>query len=205
MNNELSILILDDHSLFLRGLKALIEETYENCIIHTFNSISSIKHTITDFNRYSLLISDMELPDENIYDFFSMVRENSKIPILVVSMHKKIVAINQCKKIGVNGYILKSDDNFLSKAIEETLNGKDFFSPSIERLLNSSEAQNIIISEREKEMIRCICEGYSNAEISDRLFIAIETVKTHKRNIKAKLGLETNHEIIEFARKNMII
>ncbi|MGB1040502.1 MAG: response regulator [Flavobacteriales bacterium] len=205
MKNTKSILILDDHSLFLKGLKVLIEETYEDCIIRTFSSIESLIKTVKNFDLYDLLISDMELPNENIYDLFSLVRSKSRIPILVVSMHKKIVAINQCKKIGVNGYILKSDDEYLSKAINETLLGNDFFSPTVKRLLNSAVAQNILISEREKEMIRCICKGYSNLEIAERLFISVETVKTHKRNIKSKLGLETNHEIIEFANENMII
>ena len=164
MKKQLSILILDDHSLFLRGMKALIEETYEGCTIQTYSSISGITKSIKNFNQYDLLISDMELPNENIYDLFNHVRSNSQIPILVVSMHKKIVAINQCKKIGVNGYILKNDDEYLAKAINETLSGKDFYSPTIVRLLSSSVAQNIIISDREKEMIKSICKGYSNLE-----------------------------------------
>jgi len=205
MKNTKSILILDDHSLFLKGLKVIIEETYENSNIHTYSSISSLKSSVKDFDKYDLLISDMELPDENIYDLFSLVRSKSRIPILVVSMHKKIVAINQCKKMGINGYILKNDDNFLTKAIHETINGKEFFSPAVQRLLNSSVAQNLIISEREKEVIKHICGGYSNTEIANQLFISVETVKTHKRNIKTKLGFDTTHEIIEFARENMIV
>lgn len=205
MKNRLSILILDDHTIFLKGLKVLIEETYLNCNVHTFSSINSINYFVNNFDDHTLLISDLEIPDEDIFKFFKQIRLQSNIPILVVSMHKKIVAINQSRKIGVNSYILKTDDEYLLKAIHETMMGNDFFSPSVKNLLNSSEAHNIMISEREKELIKYICGGYSNSEIAEKLFIAIETVKTHKRNIKAKLGIETNREIIDFAKKNMIV
>lgn len=147
----------------------------------------------------------MELPDENIHTFFSTIRQKSKVPILVISMHKKIVEIIDCIQLGVNGYILKNDEDYLILAIQELLTGKEFYPPEIRKLLNSSETQNLLLSEREKEVLKLIALGYSNIEIANELILSKETIKTHKRNIKIKLDLKTNREIVEFCKINFII
>ena len=179
MNKELNILLLDDHSMFLSGLIKLVEASYPNSVIGAFTSIASLKENVNDYNQYDIFISDLELPGENIFELLKDIRKSSDVPILVVTMYNKIVTINQCKKEGVNGYILKNDDEFLTNAITALLAGGEFYSPKVKQLLNSSVAQNLMFSERELDVMRLICTGNGNQTISQRLDISINPQKEY--------------------------
>jgi len=205
MNKNKSILLLDDHTLFLYGIKHLLREKYKDYNFHSYTSVKQLINEVSSFDKFDLFISDLDVPGENVQEFLKKLREISDIPILIVSSHNKVVAIKNCQEIGVNGYILKNDEDFLIPAAEELLKGKEFYSPSVKKLLNGLVAQNLIISDREKEVIRFMCEGVSNQYIADKLGVSVETIKSHKRNVKSKLGLETTPDIIKFAKENMLI
>ena len=101
--------------------------------------------------------------------------------------------------------ILKNDNEYFEEAIHNVLQRKTFYSPEILALLKNAESQNIALSEREEQIIRFICKGANNKFISEQLHISIETVKTHKRNIRDKLGLSETSEIIEYANQNILL
>jgi len=204
MLNRLSIILLDDHSLFINGMKFILKQAFNNIEIESFNSIKELEDRKLNLQNYDLLISDLELPNEDVFLFFKRIRLNHQIPILVISMHQKISLVKKCNNIGVNGYILKNDDDYLIHAVKEILNEKDYYSPKIKRLLSDFSLQKKLLSNREEQVIRYICEGISNQMIAERLNISIETVKTHKKNIKIKLGVTEAYQIIEFAKKNIL-
>lgn len=203
MNKKLNIILLDDHSLFLNGMKHLLSKSFE-INFRSFNSIKKLNKADLNFNNYDLFISDLELPNEDIFSFFRIVRNNFSIPILVISMHKKISFIRRCQEIGINGYILKNDDEYLISAVDNIIEGKEYYSPMIKRVINDFSANKKIISEREEQVIKHICDGQSNLKISEFLSITVETVKTHKKNIRIKLGVSDTAELIDYAKKNIL-
>ena len=120
-------------------------------------------------------------------------------------MHKKLAVIRKCKALGVEGYILKDEDEHLHKAIEQLLIGHSFYSPQVEIFYNRATNHYDSLSTREEDILKLIAQGYGNVEIADNFSIAIETVKTHKKNIKLKLGLKDMHDIIQYAKTNYLI
>lgn len=196
--------MLDDHSLFINGMKSILSKAIENVSFICFNSIKDFKNAAIELDKYDLFISDLELPNEDIFSFFKEIKQNSDIPILVISMHQKISLVRKCKQLNLQGYILKNDDEYLLLAVQEILKGNSYFSPKIKQLLNDYSLQQKLLSEREEQVIKYICSGQSNSMIANDLNISVETVKTHKKNIKIKLGLSETHELIEFAKKNIL-
>lgn len=197
-----NIIIVDDHSIFAEGLKLILKQQYTEATIHTYTSITQFITTPFDFSKIDLIISDLELPNEDIFEF---IKEQNNIPILIISMHKKLSVINRCIELGIQGFILKNDNEYLIEAIETILNGNFFHSPSIKDALQSAQKHSVILSTREYEVIQLMCQGAGNQKIAEYLSLSVETIKTHKRNIKLKIGYKENHKIIEYAQQYLLI
>lgn len=200
------IIILDDHTLFLKGMTLILKECCSDCDIYPYQSIKKLKSDNLNFNEFSLLISDIELPEEDTFGLFTSLKEkHPNLPILVVSMHKKNAVIKKCKQLGIEGYLLKDEDEQLTTAVETIIQGETYYSDQIVDFCNQTQDGLENLSRREEEIIKLVANGYNNAEISDKLFLSIQTVKTHKRNIKIKLDIETLAEITEYANKNFLM
>ncbi len=200
------VIILDDHTLFLKGMALLLIECCVTCDVLTYQSISKLRSDRLNFDEFDLLISDIELPNEDTFGFFaSLKRDFPKLPILVVSMHKKNAIIRKCKAIGIEGYLLKDEDEQLIIAVETIINGGEYFSKTIINFCRQTKDMGNILSNREEEIIKLIANGYNNNDISELLFLSIETVKTHKKNIRLKLGTDSVANIIDYAKKNYLI
>jgi DNA-binding NarL/FixJ family response regulator len=197
-----NIIMLDDHSLFLRGMTLLLKDCFTECDVFAYQSIKLLKKDRLNYNDFDLLISDIELPGEDTFGFLeNLLKKYPQLPVLVVSMHKKNAVIRRCKEIGIKGYLLKDEDDKLTEAIEVIINGGDFYSKSIQEFCEKTRESFINISEREEDIIKQMSKGYKNNEIAKNLCLSVETVKTHKKNIKLKLGVHTTQEIIEYAHK----
>lgn len=197
------IAIIDDHVLFLTGIAELIKKEFK--AETTVFSIPQefLANNITDLD---LLITDIEMDRVSGVDLVSKLRErNVKYPILVISMHNKLSVIKKCKQLGVNGYLLKDDsNNILFEAINSLFRGETYFSEKVTKTLESVKEYDKDLTPREEEIIRCLTKGMESKEIADNLFISVNTVKTHRRNLKSKLGLETTADIIKYAIDNFI-
>lgn len=200
------VIILDDHTLFLKGMSLILRECCADCDVFTYESISKLYKDKPDFNTYDLLISDIELPGEDAFDLLNVIkRDFPALPVLVVSMHKKVSILKKCKALGIEGYMLKHEDRQLTKAIEIIINGGNYYSNEITSFCASTDKIYNHVSFREEEIIKLIAVGYGNSEIAIHLGVTTETIKTHKKNIKLKLELDNTHEITEYARDNYLM
>lgn len=201
-----NIVIIDDHSLFLQGIHGIISAGFPDSQISCYNSIASCEKELTNFEDIHLIISDIELPGEDIFPFLSKTKGlYPTLPIMVLTMHKKLSVIRKCKELDISGYLLKDDDELLHEAINNVLRGKCYYSPRVDKLYRSYAEQLNTISPREEEIIKLISQGLSNKEISEQLFVSVETVKTHKKNIKSKLGISGLSELIQYAHDNYLL
>ncbi|MGM0580449.1 MAG: response regulator [Bacteroidota bacterium] len=206
MEKPLDFAIIDDHTLFLKGLEELISQAFEKSNINCFDSIHDFQSHKLILPEVDLLICDIELPGEDVFTFFYELRESyPKIPVLVISMHKKLSIIKKCKELQIDGYLLKDDDDYLTEAINSILKGQHFYSPRIVKFYSKYSNQLNNISEREEEIILLMVKGFSNLEISKHLSVGLETVKTHKRNIRTKLGMHELSDIISYAEQNFLV
>ncbi|PLX16649.1 MAG: hypothetical protein C0599_14740 [Salinivirgaceae bacterium] len=197
----IKIITIDDHTLFAQGLCKIISDHFTDTEVRYFNSIKNFQKSDIQNSEIDLIISDIELPEEDVFTFFQTITD---IPILVISMHNKLHVIKKCMELGVKGYILKDDHDKVETAIHKVLTGETYYSPKVKNKLNISDLEEKIITPKEREIIKLVVEGKNNQEIADNLFLSINTIKTHRKNINSKLQLNSTAELIKYFHDNCI-
>jgi DNA-binding NarL/FixJ family response regulator len=202
----MQIAILEDHELFSKGLSYMISSEIPNSNVEIYNSIQQISNENIDFSALDLLISDIELPGEDVFKLFEKLKtKHSNLPILVISMHDKYSVIKKCRDIGVNGYLLKDDELSLKIVLDKLINEGQFYSDRVMQTLEKMENDiKSLLSPREELILEKIADGKSVGEIADDVCLSSLTVKTHIRNIKVKLGFKKVNDLVIFYNKNYI-
>ncbi len=198
------ILIVDDHALFSSGAAELIQRNLQAEVQQAGNPLEVLDMDLTAFD---LIISDIDMPEMNGLELIEKLKKSKDCPnILVISMHNKPSIVTKCVDLGVQGYILKFDDNStFIHAIESIASGETYFSKNVETMLENSQMADVFLTPREEEVIRMISLGHQVSEIAQSLFIGTETVKTHIKNIRTKLNVKSKAQIIQFARDNLLL
>jgi DNA-binding NarL/FixJ family response regulator len=141
---------------------------------------------------------------------------NSKISVVILSMHSDEGYVLRALRAGARGYILKdSAEDDLINAILNVSEGRTYFSPEISRMLVEDYVRELktrhvddtydLLTPREREILQLIAEGKQNKEIAPILNVSLHTVETHRRNLLEKLNLHTFPELILYAvRKGLI-
>lgn len=211
------ILIVDDHTLFRSGLKSLFEESEEYEIIaEASTGMEAIdKFEIT---KPDIILLDIGLKDIGGIDVAKKILEkNSDAKIILITMHYNENFVREAISLNIHGYVLKTDDiNELFLAIEETINGKKYYSKEVQDLALANyqkivsgelneESGEVYLTKREKEIIQYIAQGLTYHEIADKLFISQYTVINHRQNIVHKLGLKSNTALVRYALKRGLV
>lgn len=197
----MKIIIIDDHTLFAEGLCKIIKDRFTEADVQYFQSIKSFECAAITQPAIDLIISDIELPGEDVFPFFEKYVQT---PILVISMHNKLHVIKRCKELGIKGYILKDDNDKFEPAINALLSNETYYSTKVKEKLKLLDTNEEGLTPKEETIIRLIAEGKSNQDIADELFISINTIKTHRRNINSKLNLNSTGELIRYFYDNFL-
>jgi len=210
MGSKKSVVIAEDHKLFREGLKALLAYKENLEVVAEaadgLEAISCVKRHTPD-----LLLLDLSMPRLNGISVVKDLRgQFPDLKILVLTIHESDQYVLETFKAGVNGYCIKdaSRDELLM-AIESVLSGKTFISPGIadevmegyltgrKTLKEKSDWETI--TQREKEVLKLLAEGYMNKEIGDLLNISTKTVEKHRANIMNKLDLHNAAALTAYA------
>lgn len=207
------VLIVDDHPLFAEGLKAMFKpEDGIEVVAHTINGHAIPE--ILDGEKIDVILMDIDMPAlDGIACMELLNAKGYETPILMLTMHQSIKQIKSALEKGAQGYILKDASKAeLVQAITETSKGRNYFHHKInDQIFNYFRSKKPsmtgaqVLSEREKEIIKCVADGLNTRAISAKLFISEHTVKTHRRNIMHKLQVKTSPELIKLAMENGII
>jgi DNA-binding NarL/FixJ family response regulator len=121
--------------------------------------------------------------------------------VLILSMHDKIEYVTQAMQAGARGYVLKdAPGRDIVLAIETVMAGGIYYSAALARqLVRPGAPQSEPLSAREQQVLRHIANGESNKRIALELALSVRTVETHRLNIKRKLGIEGQAELIKYA------
>lgn len=188
---KIKILILDDHEVFLDGMKFALTEK-EDFVVDTVLTESMFMEYLGR-QDYQIFILDFMIPGTNTLDLISNIRiQKPKSKIIVLSSLKEKKLFTTLKEKNVNGYIFKSEAKQVIKdAIQKILKGEEFYSQlgdlELERFESSTDPFETL-TEKELEIVRNIAKGLSNKQIAEELKISSRTVEAHKRNIDMKLG-----------------
>lgn len=200
------IFIVDDHYLVIEGIRSLLhDEKTIDWLGHATNAASCLdflKHQQPD-----VILMDVSLPDINGTELCKQVKQlYPAILVLGLSTFNQHVIIRSMMDNGASGYVLKNaTKEELLEAISIILNGEIYLSTEVVDALKESDAQQSLITRREKEVLHLIAEGLTNAEIAEKLFISVPTVNTHRKSIIEKLEVKNTATLISKAIKMGLI
>jgi len=205
-----NVILADDHVMFRRGIKRIIEEIPDVAVVGEasdgFELLNLLKKSTPN-----LVILDISMPNLRGIEATKEIKMiHPGVKVLILTMHKDREYLYHALSAGAEGYLLKEDaDTELMSAISTIRKGKTYLSPLI-----SVQLQDLLVQEyqgtgsqslleplttREKEIIKLIAEGKSSREIADMLFISNRTVQHHRANVMRKLSLKKTADLVKYA------
>ncbi|MFH2144054.1 MAG: response regulator transcription factor [Bacteroidota bacterium] len=213
MEEQVNILIVDDHQMFIDGIKALLRKEKKFKI--TAEALCGKDALLLLENeKFDVLVTDISMPEMTGVELTKIVKEKYPyIKVLVLTMFNDQEVIEDIIMSEAEGYILKNTGKSeLVAALEALSNGSTFYSREVltslmQKVQKDKKIQNetINLSEREKEVLELICQEYSSDEIAGKLFISRRTVDTHRQHIYEKTGCKTIVSLIKFAIRNQLV
>jgi DNA-binding NarL/FixJ family response regulator len=217
MENKINIALADDQVLFREGIASIIRSEDDFHLLmeadHGLDFLSQLK---TTQELPDILLMDMEMPGMDGMQLNEELHKNfPSIKVIVLSVHAKERLIARMIQAGACGYLLKNcNKNELLGAIRAVFNDGYYITPDVLRAIQSPKANTkgitniqsipIDLSQREIEVLKLICEEFSNAEIAEKLFLSVRTVDGHRNNLLAKTGCHNTAGLVLFAVKHRI-
>jgi DNA-binding NarL/FixJ family response regulator len=215
--DKIKVLIVDDHEMFAESLAVVISMKEDIEVLGVANSGKTAIEK-TELLKPDVVLMDIEMRDLDGIKTMRKIKEKSPgVAFIMLTMHSEEEYVLEAMKAGARGYVLKeSSSSQVYEAIKAITHGKAFFDANsshkvIESLQHRYESmkrvkeEGNILSEREVEVLKLIAEGYTNKEISDRLFISPHTTRNHIKNIFMKLDCHTRTKAVIQGRKNQLI
>jgi DNA-binding NarL/FixJ family response regulator len=209
----LSILIVDDHEVLRRGIRALLEARPEWKICGEAGAgREAIEKART--LRPDLVLLDLTMPEMDGLEAIPQILDASPgTKILVLTMNDSGERATEVLAAGASGLVLKSDAACdLVRGIQAIHNHQPFLSPAVTRIIlgqltktGKSGPSPGDITPRELEILKLLAVGRSNKEVAVSLDISVKTVDVHRANIMRKLNLSTYSDLIQFAIRHKLI
>ncbi len=209
---KISIIIVDDHQLFRNGLKILLNSFADLEVTgEASNGVEFLK--LIESVAADIALMDINMPEmDGIEATKKGLRIRPEIRIIALSMYGEEDYYYRMVDAGVKGFLLKdSGISEVRDAILTVMKGGSYFSQEllyhvIQKIKHrEQENKSANLSRREKEILAKICEGLSNQEIADSLFISKRTVDKHRANLLGKTNSKNTASLILFAIKNKLI
>lgn len=213
MNQEIKIIIADDHPVFRRGLRMIIESDADLKVVAEAADGAEAIDFLREFEPH-VVILDVDMPKMGGFDAVrEMHKSNLAAQVIFLTMYKDEGLFNQAIDLGVKGYILKdSAIADIVDAIKAAAKGENFISPPLatflvkrgNRIAKFAENKPSIndLTAAEMKVIKLIAEQKTSREIGEELFISPRTVERHRFNICTKLDVHGTNALVKFAIEN---
>ena len=218
MNNQINVMIVDDHALMREGLARILEMEDNISIIDTACNGAEAITKITENKDIDVVLMDINMPNMNGIEALRIIKDmNPAIKIIILTVYDGREYLIETLNLGANGYMLKdADSNSLVNAIISVYNGGSYVHPSLagelfkeinRKRVNEDEDEKDdleSLTKREHEILSLIAEGMSNRDISENLVISEKTVKNHVSSILRKLDLSDRTQAAIYAFRNSL-
>ncbi len=209
------VLLADDHPIVLQGLRRLLESKPDFLVVaETGDGLEVLP--LAEQHKPDVLIVDLMMPGMNGLEITRQVcRRLEGIRVIVLTMHKDDGYVIQALQNGASGYMIKDTGPVeLVEAIHQVMQGRRYLSQAIadrftDQTLFHPEKQledlYSLLTNREREVLQLVAEGYTGQEIAKRLSISPRTAEQHRANVMRKLGFQNQREIVRYAIKKGIL
>jgi DNA-binding NarL/FixJ family response regulator len=201
----LRLVVVDDHSLFRRGLISLLVDMPEFQVVGEAGNGQEAIAILADLQP-DIILLDLNMPVMDGIETVTAIRSYSKDQrILMLTISQDDEDLLAAIRAGADGYLLKNTEpDELRKALLRLHQGQSVLSPEVtapvlRALARSSQIPKVLLSDRELEVMHCLAEGQTTLQIANRLFISENTVKTHVRHILEKLEASNRTEAVSKA------
>lgn len=194
------ILLVDDHPLVRDGLRARLEAVpHFRVVAEAGGADEALREA--GACAVDLVLMDINMRGSNGIEATAQLRARyPAIAVLILSMHDKLEYVTQAMQAGARGYVLKdAPGKDIVLAIETVMSGGIYYSAALAKQLARPLVHDNQLTTRESEVLQHIANGESNKQIARELALSVRTVETHRLNIKRKLGIEGQAELIKFA------
>lgn len=211
--SKTTLVLVDDHPMFRKGLRQVIEEEGEFSILGEADNGAKALELIQE-KKPELVITDLEMPKlDGVNLTRQIVKANLNCQIIILTMHKSEEMFNEAIESGVKGYVLKeSAHREIVPCIESVLEGRRYMSPALsEVLLARSERSSRLkkakpgldaLTPTERLVLKHISKDMTTKEVAVEMNISPHTVTNHRANICAKLEIQGSHSLLKFAFDN---
>jgi DNA-binding NarL/FixJ family response regulator len=214
--DALRILVVDDHGVVRRGVRALLESHPGWQVVGEGSNGRDAVELVRTL-RPHVVVLDLSMPDMNGLEATrQIVAESPQTEVLVLTMHHSEQLAHDVLQAGARGYLLKSDaDQNLIAAVDNLRQHKPFLTSTVTEFVldgymqltdsSSRDDSAAMVTPREREIIQLIAEGHSSKQAATTLGVSVKTVDTHRANIMRKLRLRSVSDIVRYAIRNKIV
>ena len=209
-NEKFRIILVEDHRILREGLRSLLAGVPNLEVVgEAANGLEAIR-AVGNLHP-DLVLMDLSMPKMDGLDAIAEIKNTCpECRVLVLTVHKAEEYIFSALKAGANGYLLKdATHQELKVAIENVLAGKTYLSPGVSETLvefyldgkEPPKTESVLgsLTQRERQILKLVAEGYKNKGIADYLCISIKTVEKHRANLMKKLDLHSASELTAYA------
>ncbi len=211
----MKIIIVDDHQVLLDSLESLINSMDNIEVVACLKDPRNVE-IFLDNHQIDILVSDFNMPHMSGVDLcLSLKSKFPDLKVLLLTMVEDADQIRDAIRAGVSGYILKkTGKDELQKAINQIYHGSKYYSEDVLNTLlldktddlNDNKPQNIEnLTQREIEVLKLIAVELSTFQISEKLFLSIKTIETHRASLMKKLKTKSSIGMVKYALKHGLI
>jgi DNA-binding NarL/FixJ family response regulator len=204
--NKPRLLIADDHTILLEGLKALLAPEFE--VVATAGDGRAVLEAAEEHHPDVILL-DISMPGLNGIEAARRLKQsNSDAKLIILTMHGDLSFVSAAFEAGASGYVLKqSAASELITALHDVDSGRRYISSAIQKRLGAetpaflrrSKSLSADLTSRQREVLQLVAEGRARKEIAQILGVSVKTVEFHKQKIAEKLGLHTDAALTAYA------
>jgi DNA-binding NarL/FixJ family response regulator len=205
---NIKIIIADDHKMLRKAWNLLISQIPNVTIIGEASNGAEVLELLSK-NHANIVLMDVDMPLMDGFETARIIKE--KYPwskIIVLTMLNDNLSVKKLLKVGIAGYVTKNSSNEeLIQAIQIVEGGGKYLCSEVQNILLDKVSDHEVekLTNREKEIIKHISDGLSSREISEKLFLSIKTIESHRGNIYKKLKVKNVAELISFANNSFMM
>jgi DNA-binding NarL/FixJ family response regulator len=205
----IQVYIVEDHSVVIEGIVSLLQHEKNLEIAgYAYSGQDCLNYFVA--HTADIILMDISLPDMSGIDLCSIIKKKYPgIMVLALSTFNQGVYIRKMMESGASGYLLKnSGKKEIIQALNDVAKGKNYLSFEAGQALKSNNLHNggvPLLTKREKEVLGLIAEGLTNQQIAEKLFISVDTVDSHRKNLYNKLDVKNTATLIRRAIENQLL